>query len=270
MLQELSEKEWVKTKSVFKPMNHNLAVESVLKSLTKSRILVDDLTSPHVAMTWSKARIFISGKIKENKQDITESIQKKIERDIVARKAQGFVVYLPSDTKDTGFTDDLKGVKVYPNERKYYELDASEIDVEVDPPKGYNLELIDEPLLKSNYKHVDDVIEETQSERASVQDFFEKSFGYCVRKDDEFVAWCMSEYNTDDRFEIGVATVKDYRKKGLATLASRAVIRHGASMGYRKIGWHCWARNEPSIKLALRLGFTHQLDYPVRYLEVVR
>jgi len=39
------------------------------------------------------------------------------------------------------------------------------------------------------------VIEEMQSERLSVEDFLQKSFGYCVIHDEEIMGWCMSEYN---------------------------------------------------------------------------
>lgn len=53
------------------------------------------------------------------------------------------------------------------------------------------------------------VIEETQSERLSVEDFLQKSFGYCVIHDEEIVGWCMSEYNVSHRCELGIATIKE-------------------------------------------------------------
>jgi len=95
-----------------------------------------------------------------------------------------------------------------------------------------------------------------------------KSFGFCALKGDEIAAWCMSEYNAENRFEIGIETHPDHRRKGLALQTARACMNHGLANGYTQVGWHCWVHNIESNALAKRLGFKHVLKYPVEYLEV--
>jgi len=102
-----------------------------------------------------------------------------------------------------------------------------------------------------------------QSERISVQEFLEKSFGYSTRIDDEIVGWCMSEYNTANRCELGIATVGAYRRQGIATLLGKALIKHALAQDINCIGWHCWADNKPSIATARKLGFEKCFEYQV-------
>ena len=82
---------------------------------------------------------------------------------------------------------------------------------------------IDKDLLAERHLgNMDDLVKEMHSERPSVQDFLAKSFGYCVLYNDTLVGWCMSEYNTGSRCEIGIETVAGYRRRGIATLTASA------------------------------------------------
>jgi RimJ/RimL family protein N-acetyltransferase len=130
------------------------------------------------------------------------------------------------------------------------------------------LEFITPELLHKGYHNTQLVIDEMKSERRDEFDFLDKSFGYCTIYDNEITSWCMSEYNTDQRFEIGIETHQDHRRKGLALQIARACINFGAEKGYTKVGWHCWKTNLPSNKLASSLGFKYVLEYPTEYLEI--
>ena len=147
-------------------------------------------------------------------------------------------------------------------------MDASGKKWDVNLPTGIRIVLIDEDLLTSKYRNLDRVKDEMGSERDSVEDFLENSFGYVALDGNEIVSWCMSEYNTSDRCELGIETIEGYQRRGIATQVARAVIGHAIRQGVYNIGWHCWKRNEPSVRTALRIGFKHGLDYPIFEVEI--
>ena len=148
--------------------------------------------------------------------------------------------------------------------RHYYQLDASTRSWNISVPKGLALHPIDTSLLSKKYvKNLEKVVEEMQSERSTVQEFLEKSFGYYASIDNEIVGWGMSEYNAANRCELGIATVDTYRQQGIATLLGKILIKHALAQNINCIGWHCWAENNPSIATARKLGFEKCFDYPV-------
>ncbi|MFO7539301.1 MAG: GNAT family N-acetyltransferase, partial [Chloroflexota bacterium] len=97
--------------------------------------------------------------------------------------------------------------------------------------------------------------EEMVSERPSIGDFLAQSFGVCLLHENEIVGWCLSEYNSGPRCEIGIATAEPFRRRGLATLMARAFIDRALAQGVYDIGWICWAGNRPSVATAEKLGF---------------
>ena len=104
---------------------------------------------------------------------------------------------------------------------------------------------------------------EMVSERPSVEDFLQRSFGVCLLHDGAVVGFCLSEYNWAGRCEVGVWTAEAHRQRGLGKLMSLALVEQAMQRGYTEVGWHCWANNLPSAALACSAGFALQRDYLV-------
>ncbi len=131
-------------------------------------------------------------------------------------------------------------------------------------PEGIELVPVDASLLvPGRVINPDYLTEEMLSERPSVEEFLAKSFGMCLVHADEIIGWCLSEYNTGNRCEVGIATREDYRRRGLATLMTRAFIEQALAHGVNRIGWHCSAENLPSRATALKAGFRKVTDTPI-------
>jgi RimJ/RimL family protein N-acetyltransferase len=252
-----------RARALFEGMQHNLAVESILSGGTDSQVFVDDVNSPNAGVTWSGSRVYVAGKLDG---DIFSDLVETIAWRIGVRGSGVSVVYLEPGLGDDRFLE-LEGLSVTPRNRNYYEIETAKREWEAEPPQGYALHMVDRSMLSLGLRNTHLVIEEMMSERPTVEDFLAKSFGFCVVAGDEIVGWCMSEYNTGDRFEIGVGTSEEHRRRGLALQTSRAVIGYGVARGYSRVGWHCGADNMASNGLAQALGFSHVCEYPAYVLR---
>ncbi len=263
MMHELEPTEYDKVRPVFQLMDHHLAVNAILEGVVPARVYVDDCDHPRAACTWIKHRFFLAG---SKKIDVfNEGIKKLFEDTIfpqILEAGSTLVLYYAGNWEDNISTilKDKHPIKV---QRHFYTIKELKNDWRALLPEGVTIKFVDKTLLKRNLKNIDTLTEEMCSERQSVEDFLDKSFGVCLIQGDEIVGWCLSEYNSTNCCEIGIETVSSYRKRGFATITASALIEHALSTGVSHIGWHCYADNEPSIATALKVGFQKVMDYPV-------
>ena len=98
----------------------------------------------------------------------------------------------------------------------------------------------------------------------SFESFLEKGFGYCIKHGEVTVSAAYTAFPFISDFEIQVATINSpqYRRKGLASVVSAALIEDGLFQGMIPF-WD--AANEVSVQLALKLGYTDPDPYEVYY-----
>lgn len=90
--------------------------------------------------------------------------------------------------------------------------------------------------------------------------FIEKGLGFGVFFDGQLVSSAVSALPFEKHFEIQVDTLDNpsFRRKGLATAVSAALIEYALQNGLTP-EWD--AANEPSKNLAIKLGYTHPMEY---------
>jgi RimJ/RimL family protein N-acetyltransferase len=231
-------------------MHMHLAVESIMAGAMEAKMIVDT-EERRAAMTWAGHRLYLAGEVSGDLAEPLAGFVKTHKR---------FVAY-PSPEALEGAERLLSGYGVERKRRLYYEGDPTARRWVVNPPDRYVVERITEEILGRALVHADWVREEMCSERTSVEEFLAKSFGFAAIRCGEFACWCMSEYNLGDRCEVGIETAPEHRRRGLATLVSSVMFRHAADVGIRRVGWHCWADNVPSVATAERLGLSRVAEY---------
>lgn len=270
MIYELEPDDFERTRPVFAPLDYHLAINSILRGITPARIFVDDPVIPKTVFTWFKRKTWLAG-CSGNEAFNTElrtMLNETYYRTLKSHGAQGFRLHYGVSIRETDVDAVFQGLTRVEENRHYYHLDASKQAWKVAVPKGYEVKLIEEELLSNiGLENLDDVVDEMQSERLTVKDFLSKSFGYVLLHGKKIVGWCMSEYNSDNRCELGIAMVEGYRRRGLATLTAKTTIRHALALGINEIGWHCSAENEASIATAKKLGFSKQREYRVYWIS---
>ena len=250
------------------PQDYHLTLRSIFQGKTSARVYVDRVQQPQAAFLWNRGKAWLLGSpIDPFNDDLLDTLESSYFKILREHEADHFRLHY-DDVWGSVLDQVFPGFKREEYLRSYFHLNASGVNWDADPPPGFRIIKIDEALLASEYGNIDLVRDETVSERDSVEDFLESSFGYAAMKGDELVSWCMSEYNAGHRCELGIATIERYQGKGLATQTARAVIGYAVRQGVGDIGWHCWKNNEPSVRTALKIGFRHNLDYPISVMRI--
>ena len=175
-----------------------------------------------------------------------------------------FLLYYAPDEWGDRIDDLLRDKYPIQAQRQYYVWKGVLPEWRALLPAEFTLHRADAALLEqAHLKNRDALIEEMCSERASVDEFLAKSFGVCLLHEDAIAGWCLSEYNSATGCEVGIATMEPYRRRGLATLMTWALVEIAQARGMTHIGWHCFANNTPSVATARRAGFEKVKDYPV-------
>lgn len=65
----------------------------------------------------------------------------------------------------------------------------------------------------------------------------------------------------DNKVEIGINTVKEYRGKGYGYLAVNELVKALFDYGIEQIGWHCVSTNKGSQRIAEKIGFKKLCAY---------
>ncbi|HSI99693.1 MAG TPA: GNAT family N-acetyltransferase [Patescibacteria group bacterium] len=122
-------------------------------------------------------------------------------------------------------------------------------------PDGVEIVPIDASLLLRT-----EWAEDTLHAFGSVERWEELGVGRAAVIGDELVAECLAGPRVRGVLEMGVITREAYRGRGYGTLVSRLVAEACEDRGDR-VWWNANAGNEPSIRIARRIGFQHERQY---------
>lgn len=255
---------------LFAPLADHLALFSVLGGHSAGHILADDDAAPRAALVWTQGRAFLAGEAEDAalRTAVAAALNGQLHEDMQRRGRPAFTLaYTPA------WAPHVMALLA-----DYYPLSgtrhAYSRDTEAPPPAAPfdgALQPVSGALLaRTDLPGQAELLAEMSSERPSVTDFLMKSFGAIALRDDEIIGWCLSEYNTPDRCEFGIATAAAHRRQGVATATAAAAINQAAARGILRLGWHCWSDNAPSIATARALGFSLSAAYPVAFCYVDR
>lgn len=260
---------------LYAPWCDQLATQAVVAGAVPGRVWVDDPRAPTLALMHVSHRLYLAGSTGAPAAAVERLGSTLIDGLLAEVKARGegglVLYYLESDWLQTLQDNVFAGRTIYPGRHNVYLLDNLDAGWQLPDlaplPAGMALVEVDETLLaRSELRNHAELLEELQSERPSVAAFLKESFGVCIVSSDAVVTWCLSEYNLGDRCEIGIATDEAHRRQGLATLTAAHMIRQAAARGIRRVGWHCWLRNEPSNATARKLGFRLAAEHGAIFL----
>jgi GNAT superfamily N-acetyltransferase len=251
--------------SLFQDMTYHLAVVTVLTGILPGRIYVDDPANPGTAILIpsNRHRVYVSGTPAPRLlADVIHLLSRE-----AFEESYGFVLYYDAAQPWKPTVEHvLQQQELISSWRQFYRLREPPSPVAGPLPEQITIGRIDETMVAdTTLVNRDLLLEEIHSESPSLGHFFRQHFGFCAQDGQQLVAWCLAEYHSQCRYELGIETTEAYQRQGIATHLADAVVRHAFAQGATEIGWHCWAANRPSVATALKVGFEKVLDYPVCY-----
>ena len=250
---------------------HALA-QAVTSGRLPARVYVDDASSPKAGVMVFNSRILCGGA--GAKSGLVRVLSDWFTAGLIPAHLNAgndaFLICYSGDEWKTLLEEMFKPYKIFHRERQYYEINDFQPAPSAALPEGYSIQMITHEFLSSGVKGLDALREEMCSERLSVDDFLEHSFGVCPVYDREIAGWCMSEYNVDRRCEIGIATLEKHQQKGIATLATRHFLTEACHRGYTRVGWDCWKGNIASSAAARKAGLRLVEEYTAMVVVLER
>lgn len=245
-------------------------VAAFFEGCATGRLFVDHVDAPQSGIIVCNSRVLCAGDGSQT-SFLGEMARLFSDELIPAHRARGndaYLVYASGNAWDMDIQHLFSGRQLYHGTRQYYEITDFTPKTDLRLPDGFLMQLITPEFLSSDVSGLDAVREEMCSERASVEDFLERSFGLCPVHSNEIAGWCMSEYNVGDRCEIGIATAEKHQRKGIATLTTWYFLTEAHHRGYTRVGWDCWERNVASVATARKAGFTLVEEYPAVVVDL--
>ena len=265
---QLHSSDYAGVRPLFEPLEFHLAISSGIARDTPASIYVDNRDHPRAVLMQTGHRFYLAGNpdIEEFNTGVGRLFAESIYPRALAAGRSMFVLYHVTGGWEEQIDTLLPDKQPLRDRCEYYEFRALREGWQDMIPDGFGMRSVNRALLRqTQLRNLAALTEELCSERPSVSAFLARSFGVCILREDEIVACCLSEYNRPGRCEVGIATVKAYQRRGLATFAASALVDRALTRGITRIGWHCWADNRPSGATARKAGFDRLCDYPAFY-----
>ncbi len=238
-------------------MEHHSVLKTILSGETPGNIYVDSKKNPAVVFAQFKHRAFISGDPDAlDPNEFGNFILNTISTNCL--NAGVPLIRLSSDDPIWLEWIETKLQPLNPIRTGYrcfrYQIDKVIDDIHI--PQGFLIKPVDHALIQTDFIGKDSLLEEMCSERESVQAFLEKSFGVVAFAEGQLAGWCLSEYNTKQQCEVGIASLPPFQQRGLATAMTQVFLNDAHHHGIQTVYWHCYESNLASQKTALKAGFS--------------
>lgn len=267
-MEQLKPEDYLHVQPLFASLDDHLAALAVLAQAAPGEVYVDQAQSPRSVLIKVHHRFYLAGEPDNPSfnRALHELFTQTLYPQAQAAGEEAYVLYPAPGWESAIEMVILQGKAPIQWQRDYYEFELLRTNYRDWLPDGFELRTVDQALLEdSRLTNLDELRQEMCSERASLDEFLQKSFGCAVQHGDDLAGWCLSEYNLGSRCEIGIATDARYQRRGLATLTGAALVERALSLGVNRIGWHCWSANKPSGATALKIGFRKLHSFPAYF-----
>lgn len=216
---------------------------------------VDDLSKPTAAQVTVSIFTFYAG---DYDSPAAEELIRNLPDDVlIIAEADGWKKKLES--VHAGVFDKFSRYRFYQNSQNFNFQHLRKLVDNL--PTEFRLQKIDKEVIEMPSLHA--LSEDFTGNFASAEDYLNRGLGYVVIHNDKVVSGASSFSVYDEGIELEVGTHFEYRRKGLAAVASAALILDCLD----KQKYPKWdAANSESLKLADYLGYVMKEAYDTYYV----
>ena len=269
MIYELDKNDFEKIRVVFSDPKTHVAVYATLEGNLPGRIFVDDVVRPSAAFIWNEIRYgFLAGDPNNDAfvVSLSQLLSEKLFPEARDSHDPTLVLFPYPQSWETKVGAITKGYSPIPLQRCMYTFNPGNFhgqNRKDNIPDGFRIQRIDAQFLSSG----GDLEEEIDFLWGSVDRFLSNGFGFCLLNGNTVVSACFSVFVSGNKREISITTHPEYRKQGFATLTASVYIEHCLRNNLEPV-WQCWKDNAASVRLAEKLGFETDVDYPVYFIQL--
>jgi len=267
MLTELKPSKYHKVLPLFQAFDYSLSLPAALTGNNPGRVFVDDHENPRIAFALTVEGYFLSG-------DPDDPVVIETTAEFLREKIFSGEIYLDDDTNlslavspsqwEERLPEMISTHEVEKLPRYQYLCQESAYDWRGHLPPGYQVRAFDRDLLEDPALKIPDEILEwacIEIRWGSLDHFLQYGVSTCVVHNDQVIAVCQPDCFAADQIDIGIFTLPEYRRRGLAAIATAANVEAAFKRGFRTVGWHCNTANIGSWKTAEKVGFKRHKAY---------
>ncbi len=135
-------------------------------------------------------------------------------------------------------------------------------------PGGFTVQKMDASLLdRPGFVLPNEVREFIEKYRDADRPAF-RDYGFVAihEETNQVVSWTTVDAVSRGVGDVGLQTLPEYRRRGLAAITTAAALEYGLENGLSTIVWTCADDNVGSIRTTERLGLQRQKDYALHYI----
>ncbi len=262
MFHILSPDQYSTIKPLFESISHNLVIHTMLEGHPAAKIWANDESDPTIALLWDRLDefLFLGGVLDSEVsiQELHSILVDTIIPESVERGGSCMVLQCSFDNWAVHIPALLEGTQITTKQKILYVFDSkSTLKVENwrdKLPKDYNVLKFDNNLLGSDLENLEDAVRTTGYVWGDFDTFNKDGVGFCVSTNGKLVSRCLTDFVRGKEYELYAETKSEFRGKGLATIATAALVEHLIESENSLI-WQCWGDHIASIKVAERVGF---------------
>jgi GNAT superfamily N-acetyltransferase len=264
-MNKLNQNEYKKVEHIFKQLDFNIVIKSVIHGNTPGEIYVDNLDNPKTALVWDKmGELLIEGD--GNNEEFNKEINKLILEQLKPNAAKKYIpcfdFYYSNEFKNN-LSVLLPQENCTSTTKNVYKFKGIKVNWREDVPKDCYMVKLNEKFLKmTDLANIEGVKGWINSFWHSESDLAKNGIGYCLVKNNIIVSWCLSVFVSGKNFEFGLETVEDYRGNGYGKLTAAACMEYCIENNIIPF-WQCDKDNIPSKKVSESIGFEKAFEYHI-------
>ena len=270
MIAELECSEYETARHFFQGLEYDLLLPAMLEQNSPAQIWLDDRLKPKSVFLWDKANnvFYLSGD-QRNKlfnNELGTLIRQRVVPELRTRRRLHFRIQVTSETwvpiLPLIFRDICLASGTY---MLFSHQKRIKSDWQTSMPSHFRIKQIDEKFLCSSlHDNKGLLLEEIRSMWPSMERFVKFGFGFSLATKRRIVSWCTAEYVSRRKCGTGIETIPEYQNRGFATITASAFVEYCIQKGIRP-HWECNLDNLASRRVAEKVGFVKELEYPVHF-----
>lgn len=242
---------------------------AVLSDDMAGKVWCDSITEPSMLLVWSEYQEgfqFMGKPLMANQyNDFKEFMSKTIKPFLESREIEEFEYATDTEELFEMICNIYSNKEISFSLQYEYELQCRKV-VEINNIQFF-IERIDRDFFNNNYENSEYVKNEINISWGCYEKYLNKAYGYAAIYDNKIIGRAIIIGTYDDKDNITVDTLIDFRRRGVAISLVENVLRETEIRGRNAI-WDCTEDNIASQKTAEKLGFQLCRKYKVGYFKI--